>query len=962
MKKIKKYIFLLLLLVLTLFPLQTQANYTQPKFSVSNRVVRVGVFDSSGFWNLSGSTVMGGYAYDYLMAISNYTGWKYEFVSTTLSDAITMLQAGKIDVVMGLQQTPKRLEILSYPTNNIGTECGVVITSKTNTTFAYNEYEALDGKKIGCLKDNVYSYQHFPDYCKSKKINCDLIEYDTESDMMKALNSGKVDALLTVDISDFEDNKIVLKFHAAPIYCATSKGNTEIIEGIDYALDNIQLDLPSFGAETYAKYYGQQNTDLSLTRDELNYLALRTTPIKVALPENRHPYAYMDETKKWKGIIPDLFAAISAATNLNFSFVPASSSEQALRLLKNKEVEIVPDYWSCLALTSSYNASITSPYLENNLVTIFHQDSKKIYNNKPHTLAISMSLSSIRDCFIQDKNTDYSVFPTEEDCIEALLRGEVDGIVCDYFFAQELLSKTSYADYEFIHFNLLESNNSQKSMAVVSSNGTELFSIINKTLRSIKNTSLDKIISSNSILQAPKFSFTKWMQTNIFFILIAVAIILMILLTFILFIIKSRARISKILNTDTLTGGLSLNRFLTIASRLVQSSPSYVLIKTNIIHFRFINDLYGKDIGDQVLKMFSKTALSQLNPDECIARQEADHFLILLRKNTLADQRINRIFSKTSESVSEKYGFILKMNGGSYLIKKGDSIASSIEKTSHILADLSEEQSGFVQMYDDRKEKLVQSLSLIETDMDTAFKNNQFIPYFQPKYNIHTGKIVGAEALVRWMHPVQGLIPPIDFLPFLEKSGAIIELDFYMMNESCKFIKKHKEATGNWITISSNFSTKHFVHDNFCERVIEIANRYQIPHSYIELEITETLSIADAEIVQSIFQVLHENQFQIAIDDFGSGYSSLGILESLDIDILKLDRSFMQTNMQTHNINMIRGITDIAYNNGMQMICEGVETLEQIDVLKSTKCTTAQGYYYSKPLSEKDFIHALLHN
>ena len=142
MKKIKKYILLILILVLTLSPLQTRANYTQPKFSVSNRVVRVGVFDSSGFWNLNGSTVMSGYAYDYLMAISNYTGWKYEFVSTTLSDAITMLQAGKIDVVMGLQQTPKRSEILSFPTNNMGTECGVVITSKTNTTFAYNDYEA----------------------------------------------------------------------------------------------------------------------------------------------------------------------------------------------------------------------------------------------------------------------------------------------------------------------------------------------------------------------------------------------------------------------------------------------------------------------------------------------------------------------------------------------------------------------------------------------------------------------------------------------------------------------------------------------------------------------------------------------------------------------------------------------------------------------------------------------------
>lgn len=960
MKKIKKYILLCFILSLCLTSFPTHAIHSQPKFSVSNRVVKVGVFDSSGFWNLNGSTVTSGYAYDYLMAISNYTGWRYEFVSTTLSDAITMLESGKIDIVVGLQQTPKRLELLSFPTNNIGTECGVVITSKTNSTFAYNDYEALNGKKIGCLRDNVYSFQHFPDFCKTKKINCNLIEFDTEKAMLKALRSGNVDAVLTVDMSDYADNKLVLKFHAAPIYCATAKGNSEILEGIDYALDNLQLDNVSFGAETTAKYYGQQNANLSLTRDELNYLALRTSPIRVAIPDNRHPYAYQDDDKKWKGIIPDVFETISKQTNLNFAYIPTSSHEQALRLLKNKEVDIIPDYWNCLALTSSYNSSITSPYLNYNLVTIFHQDNTKIYKNQKHTLAISMSLSSIKDYFISDKNTTYSVFPTDEDCIEALLRGEVDGIVCDYYYAQRLLSTTAYSDYEFVHFNLISNANAQKSMAISSDNGTELFSIINKSLRSIKGSTLEKIISSNSILQAPKFSITKWMQTNMFFILIALGIILLILIIFLLFIKHSKDHISKILNTDTLTGGLSLNRFLIIASKLVQSPTSYVLVKTNIIHFRFINDLYGKDVGDQVLKIFYNTTLSSLKNDECIARQEADHFLILIKKSSSSDQRIKDCFYSISESVYKKYGFRLKMNGGSYLVKKGNSISSSIEKTSHVLADLSEDQSGFIQMYDDRKEKLVQSLSLIETDMDNAFHNHQFVPYFQPKYDIRSNKILGAEALVRWLHPVQGLIPPIDFLPFLEKSGAIIELDFYMLEEACKFIRKHRDASGDWITISSNFSTKHFVHDDFCNRVIEIADRYQVPHSYIELEITETLSIADAEIVQSIFKVLHANNFHIAIDDFGSGYSSLGILESLDIDIIKLDRSFMQTNMQTHNINMIRGITDIAFNNGIQMICEGVETIEQIEILKSTKCYAVQGYFYSKPLSERDFIQKLM--
>ena len=183
------YLFLFCFL---LQPFPSTAKVTQPKFTFSDQVVKVGVFDSAGFWNVNGGYVSGGYAYDYLKAISNYTGWKYEFVTTTLSDAITMLESGKLDLVLGLQQTDQRLETFSFPTNNIGTEFGVVVTKPNNLKLAYNDINALNGTKIGCLKGNIYSYKHFPDYCKEKKIDCDLIEYNTEARCSRHLTQEKL--------------------------------------------------------------------------------------------------------------------------------------------------------------------------------------------------------------------------------------------------------------------------------------------------------------------------------------------------------------------------------------------------------------------------------------------------------------------------------------------------------------------------------------------------------------------------------------------------------------------------------------------------------------------------------------------------------------------------------------------------------------------------------------------------
>ena len=248
------------------------------------------------------------------------------------------------------------------------------------------------------------------------------------------------------------------------------------------------------------------------------------------------------------------------------------------------------------------------------------------------------------------------------------------------------------------------------------------------------------------------------------------------------------------------------------------------------------------------------------------------------------------------------------------------------------------------------RERILQEQD-VENVMEQALAEGQFIAYYQPQYDVYTGKVVGAEALVRWQRPGRGLVPPGAFIPILEKNGFVVELDFYIYEQVCKTLQSWKKAGRRLVPISSNFSRVHLGRADFMQRLEAIAARYEVDTRFLEVEITESAAQENPQQLIELSQRLKAQGFRIAMDDFGSGYSSLNLLRKLPVDTLKLDKEFLQEGAESQRQQaVIEGFVSIAHKLGMLVVCEGVETRPQAEFLASIGCHLAQGFLYGRPM------------
>lgn len=241
--------------------------------------------------------------------------------------------------------------------------------------------------------------------------------------------------------------------------------------------------------------------------------------------------------------------------------------------------------------------------------------------------------------------------------------------------------------------------------------------------------------------------------------------------------------------------------------------------------------------------------------------------------------------------------------------------------------------------------------SRIENEMFTALNEKQFQVFLQPKCDITTSRVIGAEALVRWIHPTRGLIRPDLFIPLFERNGFIIKLDEYIWEETCKLISEWMKKGYPLVPVSVNVSRVHIFDPEFCDKITNLVYKYDIPFHLLELEFTESSFVANSDELYHLMSILKKRGFTLLMDDFGSGYSSLNMLKNSPVDIIKLDREFLNESSTTENGRIIINSTiSMILKLKKQIIAEGVETAEQAHFLLNAGCSIAQGYYYSKPI------------
>ena len=408
---------------------------------------------------------------------------------------------------------------------------------------------------------------------------------------------------------------------------------------------------------------------------------------------------------------------------------------------------------------------------------------------------------------------------------------------------------------------------------------------------------------------------------------------------------------------DRLTGLYSKEFFYQrVRETLHQNSgQNYYLICSDIVNFKLINDVFGVAAGDRLLCGIADMYRRYVGEGGICGHLDADRFACLLEFDDVfteqmfisANEEINRL--QNAKNVAVKWGIYSVGN-------QNVTVEQMCDRALLAARSIKEQYGVYYAAYDDKlRDELLRQQAIIDS-METALKEGQFLVYLQPKYRIWDETLAGAEALVRWKHPEWGFQSPAEFIPLFEKNGFITKLDQFVWDKTCFYLRKWDEEGYPPIPVSVNVSRADIYHADIADIMMRTVSKYGLTPSRLHLEITESAYTEDPGQIIETVRHLRELGFVIEMDDFGSGYSSLNMLNQMPIDILKLDMQFVQSETaKPMDQGILQLIMELARRMHLSVVAEGVETKTQLDRLSETGCEYVQGYYFARPMPEGEF-------
>lgn len=926
--------------------------------------IRVGVFPFSGFYNIDENGNLSGYGYEYLQEISKYTGWQYEYVVADWAACLNMLERGEIDLVGLVPFNSQYSARFDYPDVASGIAFASLYVKKDNQNIAYQDYSSFAELTIGTANEHV-DPQFIRQFCDTYRIQPAMREYRSSEALFSALMAGEVDAMVCVDAMRMDNVKNIAPIAKYAYYFITTKNNRQVLKQLNYAQEQIKNITPYFEPLLHHKYFS--SSIIAFTKEEQKYIA-NSAAMTVVYDPNWAPIeSYDPETNTIKGITADIFGQIAAFSGLKFTFVTPDDFSDALHMLQNGDVDLITG-------VEHIKNRIERPIrLSESMLTIPSMAIKNKESAPNQTCIVVLPKDyTTTEKYINAVQLDGKVIYKEtiEDCFDAIAAGEADLTYANIYTTNNLMQNPKYKN---LVSTLVQHYSDKIHVGISPYADPILVSIINKSLRSISKDEMDAIILKNTIHQSPDNSIMSaiYRNTEEFMIISGCVILLVICILTYIILMKNRYNktIEKLAFVDDLTGMWNHNKFKKEAAALLRGNPGqrYAILFLNIEKFKYINNSYGFDVGDQVLRHISSTLAANISVGNIFARFSADQFILMIRYGDIQDivamlESLYRKLRNFQRNSMDAYP--LSFSCGISLIgaetgKDGRSAADInfyIDQALMAQRTLKGKHGNSYIFYNDAFREQIVKEKRIEDIMEKALKDHEFILYYQPKYNLSDTKIAGAEALVRWQRPDCGLIYPNDFIPIFEKNGFIAKLDFYILETVFSQIRSWLAQGKDLVPISVNLSRVHINNPNFVSQLKALFDRYAIPRRLVEFEITESAFIDNFKNLQKMICKLKEYDFIVSMDDFGSGYSSLNLLKEVPFDILKIDKDFFQEGYSIEREQIIiASIVEMSRKLKIKVVAEGVETERQADFLRKINCDMAQGYMFSRPMPLSEF-------
>ncbi|MCQ2572513.1 MAG: EAL domain-containing protein [Treponema sp.] len=421
---------------------------------------------------------------------------------------------------------------------------------------------------------------------------------------------------------------------------------------------------------------------------------------------------------------------------------------------------------------------------------------------------------------------------------------------------------------------------------------------------------------------------------------------------------ENRKKFERLQELDKETGIFNREAFCRRTEEMIRSNPekSFVLVRWDIDRFKIYNDTFGVHAGDALLRAIGKSYIDRNFQSVTYGHWVSDHFVMCMEERLFSSVAVHKYISEQISLYRSDFEFIVRM--GVYRITDPNlSVALMCDRALMAMKSIKNDFERRVAFYDESMRGQMMEEQELITDMEPAIQNEDFQIFFQPQYNYASGKMSGAEALVRWFHPTKGVISPAKFIPVFEQNGFICRLDEYIWEHVCMALKKWKDQGYELIPVSVNISRRDIYNPNLVQYLINLVNRYELDPFYLRLEITESAYMEEPAQLIKVVERMKEAGFTIEMDDFGSGYSSLNTLKDVPVDILKLDLKFLSsegTNKRGGSI--LTSIVRMANWLNLPIIAEGIENVEQAEFLKTIGCYTMQGFLFSRPIPEDEFL------
>lgn len=902
-----------------------------------------------------------GFAVDYLRELHKRTGLNFTYVEGTAPELAEKLAAGEVDIIPCVAQreldswTSMSAAELALSTLSLADKfTAVYIPAESDIDYA--DFDRLKESRIGYLKEEYTKYFTNDAFIDPEIRKAEFVGYDSEAQLRSDFESGKIDAVVKDCYRIWDDEMIVHMVDTADCFFLASAQNQWVLDKIDESASSFVTTNASLAGELYEKYVAQYGVRRFAYSSLEKHFIEKNPQIKVGYVLGSGLTEHWDNSsEKLTGATQVMLDRISKVSGLDIKVAVFSTLNDCIAALQNGEVNAIcgvnPD------ILSEYpEFYITAPYLRSPVIAAGKSGSTVSTRSRFAVPAADDDISA----YILSAYPGAQIFhyENEKECIDAVSDGEADVVFAE---AGELFAQLDACDNCLVTLDVKTAYHTE-CFAVVHSQ-QDLFQILGKAVASFGSN--DAVITTYAVMAVSGETAGVFPRDYIILIICALILAAVVVLTVICFASMRNRRVTDV---DRLTGGRSRKKFLEDSQRLLKrSSPDkWAVVLFDIDKFKFVNDRLGYDEGNRMLERINKTVSDNVNNDEIFSRLTDDNFALLIKDapDTELKNRVNEIFTEFDRrnALFVKYPVVFsagicRLGQCANEVHKDEvDINAALDRCKIAKSTLKGTHFSSIAFYDGS----IRDKALREKDyenlMPAALQNREFQCYLQPKYGLRSLSIEGAEALIRWNSPDFGFISPGDFIPIAEKNGFVVELDFFILEEVCRTMRRWIDDGKKPVVISVNQSRLHLNYDDYIWRLREIVDKYDIPYEYIELELTESVFTENAEKLLKIMHKLHDIGFKLSLDDFGSGYSSLNMLKDMPVDVVKIDKEFFSDTMNTQKGRaVISTVVDLAKNLDMDVISEGVETREQVEFLTEIHCAMVQGYYFAKPMPISDF-------